>query len=70
VAEARGKSRRTTGKRKLGENPKDWRAAQRLQNQREKDNKDIDFLFKLFVPRSVGTVETVAKKDRLSLSTS
>ena len=70
VAEARGKPRRTAGKRKRAENPTDWRAAQRLRNQREKDDKDIDFLFKLFVPSSAGTVEKVAKKDRLSLSTS
>lgn len=69
VAEARGK-RRTTGKRKRAEIPKDWRAAQRLQNQREEDNKNLDFLFKLFVPSSAGTVETVPKKDRISLSTS
>jgi hypothetical protein len=70
VAEARGKPRRTTGKPKRAENPTDWRAARRLRNQREKDDKEIDFLFRLFVPSSVGTVEKVAKKDRLSLSTS
>jgi len=65
VAEALRKKRRA-GQRKRFGNPKDQKAAQRLQNQRESDDEHIEYLYKLFVPDSEGKVP---KKDRLRLST-
>lgn len=59
--------RRRTGKRKRVPNPKDPRAAKRLQDQRHNDDECIEMLFNLIVPKDVGQV---AKKDRLLLSTS
>ena len=64
--EALGKKRRT-GKRKRVVMAKDPKAAERLQNQRLSDDEHIEYLYKLFVPDSVGAVP---KKDRLRLSTS
>ena len=62
--------KRRTGTRKRNPNPKDPKAAQRLREQRKTDDEYINSLFESFVPSSEGTVETVAKKDRLPLSTS
>jgi len=56
-----------TGQRKRSANPKDPKAAERLQNQRQSDDEHIEYLYKLFVPDSVGAVP---KKDRLRMSTS
>jgi hypothetical protein len=61
------KKKRCTGQRPRVSDPKDPKAALRLQNQRQSDDKDIEFLYKLFVPTSEGDVP---KKDRLGLSTS
>jgi hypothetical protein len=63
------RQKRRTGTRKRNPNPKDPKAAQRLQEQRQMDDQDLAFIFERLVPSSVGTVETVAKKDRLHLST-
>jgi len=64
--EALRKKRRAVQRKRIA-NPKDPKAAQRLQNQRQSDDKDIEYLYKLFVPDSEGEVP---KKDRLRLSTS
>ncbi len=61
--------KRRTGTRKRNPNPKDPKAAQRLQKQRQTNDQYIDSLFEEFVPSSEGTLETVAKKDRLRLGT-
>jgi hypothetical protein len=60
-------SRRRNGKRKRKDDPQDPFATERLRNRREKDDRCQEELYKLFVPKSRGTV---AKKDRLPLSTS
>ena len=62
--------KRRTVTRKRNPNPKDPKAAQRLQEQRKTDDEYINSLFETFVPPSEGTLETVAKKARLPLSTS
>ena len=59
--------KRRTGQRKRMANPKDPKAAERLQIQRHSDDENIEHLYKLFVPSSEGEVP---KKDRLGLSTS
>jgi hypothetical protein len=59
--------KRRPGQRKRTVNPKDPKAAERLQIQRQSDDEHIEHLYKLFVPSSEGEVP---KKDRLSLSTS
>jgi len=64
--EALRKKRRAV-QRKRTVNPKDPKAAERLQNQRQSDDEHIEYLYKLFVPDSVGAVP---KKERLGLSTS
>ena len=58
---------RRTGKRKRVADPKDPRAAKRLQDQRQSDDEHIEDLYELLVPDSEGEV---SKKDRLGLSTS
>jgi len=64
--EALRQKRRAVQRKRIA-NPKDPKAAERLQNQRQSDDKDIEYLYKLFVPDSEGEVP---KKDRLRLSTS
>jgi len=66
VPRARRGARRS-GKRKRAAEPKDPRAAKRLQNQRQSDDEHIEDLYELLVPDSEGEV---SKKDRLGLSTS
>jgi hypothetical protein len=61
------RKKRRTGQRKRVSKPKDPRAAERLQNQRESDEQNMEEMFKLFVPESVGAVP---KKDRSAISTS
>jgi hypothetical protein len=58
---------RRTGIRKRAAEPKDPRAAKRLQNQRESDELNMEEMYRLFVPESVGKVP---KKDRCATSTS
>jgi len=58
---------RRTGKRKRAEDPKDPKAAKRLQTQRQIDALNLKELRGLFVPESVGAVP---KKDLTSTSTS
>ena len=58
---------RRTGIRKRVAEPKDPRAAKRLQNQRESDELNMEEMYRLFVPESVGKVP---KKDRCATSTS
>ena len=58
---------RRTGQRKRVAEPKDPRAAKRLQNQRESDELNMEEMYRLFVPESVGKVP---KKDRCATSTS
>ena len=55
------------GKRRRLSVPKDPRAAKRLRSQRQGDDENLEALYKLLVPRSVGMVQ---KKDRLGMSTS
>lgn len=55
----------TTGKRRRQSMPKDPRAAKRLRTQRQGDDENLEALYKLLVPRSVGVVQ---KKDRLGIS--
>ena len=59
--------KRRAGQRKRKDRPKDPKAAERLQIQRQSDDGHIEYLYKLFVPSSEGEVP---KKDRLGLSTS
>jgi hypothetical protein len=58
---------RRTGIRKRVAEPKDPRAAKRLQNQRESDELNMEEMYRLFVPEGVGKVP---KKDRCATSTS
>ena len=61
------RKKRRTGKRKRIDNPEDPKAAERLRKQRQSDDENIEYLYKLLVPSSEGEVP---KKERLSLSTS
>jgi len=61
------RKKRCTRKRNRVATPKDPKGAERLQNQRQSDDEHIEYLYKLFVPDSVGAVP---KKERLGLSTS
>ena len=61
------RKKRRTGQRKRVAKPKDPRAAERLQNQRESDELNMEEMYRLFVPESVGDVP---KKDRTATSTS
>ncbi len=61
------RKKRRTGQRKRVAKPKDPRAAERLQNQRESDESNLEELYRLFVPERVGVVP---KKDRSAISTS
>ena len=64
--EAPRKKRRAVQRKRVAI-PKDPKAAERLQNQRQLDDEHIEYLYKVFVPTSEGEVP---KKDRLGLSTS
>jgi len=57
--------RRRTVNRKRAAEPKDPKAANRLRDQRVKDDETLDKLYRLFVP---GTAAMVPKKDRLDTS--
>jgi len=61
------RKKRHTGQRKRAANPKYPKAAERLQNQRESDDENIEHLLELFVPDSE---RDGPKKGRLRLSTS
>jgi hypothetical protein len=61
------RKRRRTGERKRATHPKDPIAANRLRNQRKIDDENIEEIYRMVVPYSK---ESVAKKERLSLSTS
>jgi hypothetical protein len=60
-------SRRRSGKRKRKDDPRDPFATERLRIRRKEDDNCQEELYELFVPKAKGTV---AKKDRLPLSTS
>ena len=66
VPQAPRKARRTGIRKRVAE-PKDPRAAKRLQNQRESDELNMEEMYKLFVPASV---PKVSKKHRTATSTS